>query len=132
MSRAGVLTESEAQTEDVPRRPHPGGRAREWAGLVGVVALAAGLRLWRLDQNGLGNEYYAAAVRSMLQSWTNFFFASFDPIGFVTVDKPPVALWIQAASARLLGYSGLSILLPQAMMGVGSVVLRAYLSRHRS
>jgi 4-amino-4-deoxy-L-arabinose transferase-like glycosyltransferase len=91
--------------------------------------VAAGLRLWRLDQNGFGNGYYAAAVRSMLASWSNFFFGSFDPLGFVTVDKPPVALWIQAASAWLLGFHGWSILLPQAMMGVASVVLVYHLVR---
>ena len=39
--------------------------------------------------------YYAAAVRSMLQSWHNFFFVSFDLGGFVSVDKPPLAYWIQ-------------------------------------
>jgi len=33
-----------------------------------ILVLAAGLRLWRLDQNGFGNEYYAAAVRSMASS----------------------------------------------------------------
>jgi len=32
---------------------------------VAVLILAAVLRLWRLDQNGFDNEYYAAAVRSM-------------------------------------------------------------------
>lgn len=88
-----------------------------------MATLAAGPRLWRLDQNGLGNEYYAAAVGSMLQGASNFFVGSFDPVGFATVDKPPVALWIQAASTRLLGFGGLSILLPQALMGVASVVL---------
>ena len=88
-------TEAETQLEG----PTPPSRSLERAGLIGLAAIAAGLRLWRLDQNGLGNEYYAATVRSMLRSGSNFFFGSFDPVGFVTVDKPPVALWIQAASA---------------------------------
>ncbi|HWN16654.1 MAG TPA: glycosyl transferase, partial [Candidatus Dormibacteraeota bacterium] len=61
---------------------------------LAVLALAAGLRLWRLDQNGFDNEYYAAAVRSMMASWHAFFYNSFDPAGFVSVDKPPLALWI--------------------------------------
>ena len=67
--------------------------------------------------------YYAATVLSMLQSWHTFFFVSFDPGGFVTVDKPPLGFWIQAASARLLGFSGLSILLPEALAGVASVAV---------
>ena len=63
----------------------------EWAALVGVLLIAVVLRCWRLDQNNYGNEYYSAGVWSMLQSWHNFFFNSFDPAGFISVDKPPVA-----------------------------------------
>jgi 4-amino-4-deoxy-L-arabinose transferase-like glycosyltransferase len=106
-------------------------RVLEWAGIIGVTLLAAGLRLWRIGQNGFGNSYYAAAVRSMQDDWSNFFFGSFDPAGFITVDKPPVALWVQALSAKVLGYSGLSLLLPQALMGCASVVL-VYLLVRRS
>ena len=98
-------------------------------GLLVVLLVAAGLRLWRLDQNGFGNPYYSAAVRSMQVSWSNFFFGSFDPLGMVTVDKPPVALWIQAASAKLFGFSGLAVLVPQALMGIGSVYLTYHLVR---
>ena len=115
------------RAEPEPLRLVP--RDWEWAGLILVVSLAAGLRIWHLDRNGTGNPYYAAAVRSMLGSGSNFFFGSFDPAGVVTVDKPPVALWIQAASARLLGYKGLNLLLPQALMGVASVLLTGHLVR---
>ncbi len=94
-----------------------------------ILLLAAGLRLWRLDQNGYGNSYYAAAVRSMLLDWGNFLFGSYDPAGFIPVDKPPVAIWIQALSAKLLGYHGFTLLLPQALLGVGSVLLVYYLVR---
>jgi 4-amino-4-deoxy-L-arabinose transferase-like glycosyltransferase len=125
---AQVETLSEAEPASAPDWLHGSGRAREWAGMIAIGLLATGLRVWRLDQNGYGNGYYAAAVRSMLQSRTNFF-GSFDAVGFVTVDKPPVALWIQAASAKPLGFSGLSILLPQALMGVASVILVYHLIR---
>jgi 4-amino-4-deoxy-L-arabinose transferase-like glycosyltransferase len=77
----------------------------EWLALAAVLCLATGLRVWKLDQNGTGNPYYGACVRSMLASPSNFFFASFDPIGIVTVDKPPVALWIQGASAKVFGFT---------------------------
>src|SRR5207249_505228 len=70
---------------------------------------------------GYANQYYAAAIKSMLQSWHNFFFVSFDPGGFVTVDKPPVGFWIQTLSAKLLGFSGFSILLPEALAGIAAV-----------
>ncbi|SPF31544.1 putative mannosyltransferase YkcB [Candidatus Desulfosporosinus infrequens] len=59
----------------------------------------------------------------MLQSFHNFFFASFDPGGFVTVDKPPVAFWIQTMFAYVFGVHGWSVILPQALAGVGSVLL---------
>ena len=96
-----------------------------------ILLVAAGLRLWRLDQNGFGNGYYAAAVRSMAASAHNFFYAAFDPAGFISVDKPPVALWIQVASVKLLGFSGLAVLLPQVLEGVASVWLLFHLVRRR-
>src|SRR5262249_38673086 len=89
-------------------------------GLVAILGIAAFVNLWHLTRAGYGNTYYAAAVRSMTQSWHNFFFASFDPGGFITVDKPPVALWIQAAFAKVFGFSGFTILLPEALAGVGA------------
>jgi hypothetical protein len=88
-----------------------------------LLIVTLGLRLWALDQNGFGIEYYSAAVRSMMRSWHNFLYNSFDPAGFVSVDKPPVALWIQAVSARLFGFRPASVLLPQVLEGVGSVWL---------
>jgi len=103
----------------------------EWAGLFSILILAAGLRLWGLDQNAYGNAYYAAAVRSMLMNWHNFFFASFDPVGWVSVDKPPVSLWIQTLSAKLLGFSGFSIIFPQVVEGTLSVALVYFLVRRR-
>ena len=96
--------------------------------LIAVLALSAFLNLYRLTSEGYGNLYYAATVKDMLASWHNFFFASFDA-GFVSVDKPPLGFWIQAASAYLFGFHGWSILLPQALAGVLSVALLYYLVR---
>ena len=59
----------------------------------------------------------------MLDSWHSFFFNSFDPAGFVSFDKPPVAIWLQAASAKLLGFSALSILLAQVIAGLVAILL---------
>jgi len=95
--------------------------------LFGVILLAIALNFVRLEQEGYGNLYYAATVKSMLTSWHNFFYASFDPGGFVTVDKPPLGFWIQAASAALFGFTGWSLLLPQALAGVISVILLYHL-----
>ena len=95
----------------------------EAACLGTVLALAAALRLWRLEANGFGTEYYAAGVRSALQGGALLFYNAFDPAGFLSIDKPPVAFWIQAAFAKVLGFSGWAIHLPQALAGVGSVAL---------
>ncbi|MBN9392426.1 MAG: glycosyltransferase family 39 protein [Chloroflexi bacterium] len=92
-------------------------------GLGAILLLSACLNLIRLDQQGYTNEFYAAAVRSMLVNWHNFFFNSFDPGGFITIDKPPVAFWLQALSAGIFGFSGVTILLPSALAGVASVGL---------
>jgi 4-amino-4-deoxy-L-arabinose transferase-like glycosyltransferase len=89
--------------------------------LAGVLALSALLNLNKLSQNGYANIFYSAGVKSMLRSWHNFVFVSFDPGGLVTVDKPPLALWVQAASAKLFGFSPLSLLLPEAIIGVLAV-----------
>src|ERR671932_2013584 len=101
-----------------------------WHGLslAAVLALSAFLNLFRLTSEGYGNVYYAATVKNMLTSWHNFFFASFDA-GFVSVDKPPLGFWIQAASAKLFGFHGWSLLLPQALEGVLSVGLLYHLVR---
>jgi 4-amino-4-deoxy-L-arabinose transferase-like glycosyltransferase len=99
--------------------------------LLLLVALAAALNLWALARNGWANDYYAAAVRSMSSSWHDFLFASLDHSGVMTVDKPPLSLWVQALSVRAFGYHPLSVLVPQALMGVASVVLLYDLVRRR-
>jgi 4-amino-4-deoxy-L-arabinose transferase-like glycosyltransferase len=96
-----------------------------------LVSLAGVLDLWALGQNGWANTYYSAAVRSMAGSWHDFLFASFDPSGVMTVDKPPLSLWIQALSVRIFGFHPLAILVPQALMGIVAVVLVYDLVRRR-
>ncbi len=97
------------------RRPRPE--------LIGLLALSGVLNLWALSRNGWANDYYSAAVRSMSTSWHDFLFASLDHSGVMTVDKPPLALWVQALSVRVFGYHPLAILVPQALMGMATVVL---------
>jgi 4-amino-4-deoxy-L-arabinose transferase-like glycosyltransferase len=100
------------------RRPAP-----HHVALAGVLALSAVLNTYRLAQNGYANVFYSAGVKSMLRSLHNFAFASFDPGGLVSVDKPPLALWVQVASAKIFGFSPLSLLLPEAIIGVLAVAL---------
>jgi 4-amino-4-deoxy-L-arabinose transferase-like glycosyltransferase len=122
-----------------PAPSHPLSRARwrlrarphlrlrpELGALLGVAAV---LNLWALSINGWANTYYSAAARSMGSSWHNFLFGSLDPSGLMTVDKPPLSLWIQALTARLFGFHPLSLLVPEALMGIVAVGLVYDLTR---
>ncbi|MBV9214207.1 MAG: glycosyltransferase family 39 protein [Actinobacteria bacterium] len=99
--------------------------------LLGLMAVAATLELWGLGRNGWANDYYSGAIRSMSTSWHAFLYDSFDPSGIMTVDKPPLFLWVQALSVRVFGYHPLSMLVPQALMGVATVALVYDLVRRR-
>jgi 4-amino-4-deoxy-L-arabinose transferase-like glycosyltransferase len=99
--------------------------------LAVLLVLAALLYLWGLSKNGWANDYYSAAVRSMAGSWHDFLYGSFDAKGLMTVDKPPLALWVEALSAKVFGFNSLAILVPQALMGVASVGLLYDLTRRR-
>ncbi len=96
-----------------------------WVRPAVVVLLAATvvLYVWNLSASGYANEYYAAAVQAGTQSLKAWFFGSLDAGNAITVDKPPAALWVMTASARLFGFSSWSLLVPQALMGVASVGL---------
>ena len=114
-------------------RPRPlsltDARVLRLAALSVIVLLAAGLRLANLPALGYVNHYYTAAVASMLQSWHNFFFVAAEPGGAVSVDKPPVGLWLQTVSALVLGINGLAVVLPQILAGIVSVALLYHLVR---
>jgi 4-amino-4-deoxy-L-arabinose transferase-like glycosyltransferase len=88
--------------------------------LLFILGLSFGLNFYAISNNGTGNEYYAACIKSMTQSFKNFFFVSFDPSGMVSVDKPPLGLWMQAISVLVFGYHGWAMLLPQALAGTAS------------
>jgi 4-amino-4-deoxy-L-arabinose transferase-like glycosyltransferase len=123
-----MTTLTEASDRTAPptwRAPVPERRARfsdRWPELL-IIAASAVFLAWGLSKNGYGNEYYAAAVKSMTKSWSNFLFGSVDPGGWITTDKPPLALWLGALSARVFGYSSWSVLMPSVVCGAASVGL---------
>ncbi|APE17789.1 glycosyl transferase [Mycobacterium sp. WY10] len=106
--------------QDEPRAVRPRW-VRPALGLL--LAVTALLYLWGLDAAGWANEYYAAAVQAGTQSWKALLFGSIDAGNAITVDKPPAALWVMALSGRIFGFGTLSMLVPQALMGVASVAL---------
>jgi 4-amino-4-deoxy-L-arabinose transferase-like glycosyltransferase len=99
--------------------------------LLGVLAVAGVLGLWNLSINGYANTFYAAAVKSMAASWHDFLFNSMDKAGLMTVDKPPLADWIEALSVRIFGFNSEALLAPQAVMGIISAGLMYDLVRRR-
>ncbi len=90
---------------------------------MGAITLgAAVLRLAHIGQVP-PDPFYDAAVRSMGMSWHNFFFGAFEPGGSISIDKPPVDLWLQVVSVKLLGFSSTTLKLPEALAGIASVAL---------
>ncbi|KQZ67199.1 ArnT family glycosyltransferase [Nocardioides sp. Root151] len=121
----------------VVRPPDPGTPARpgppapravprpvwERAALAGLLLGTAVLYLWGLSESGWANSFYAAAAQAGSESWKAFLFGSSDAANSITVDKTPLSLWPMALSIRIFGLSSWSLLVPQALIGVGSVAL---------
>ena len=101
------------------------------AALGCIVAGSAVLNTHRLAKNDYGNTFYSAAVKSMLSSLHNFLYVSFDPGGLVTIDKPPLAVWVQVASVKIFGFSPLSLLLPEAIIATIAVAVIYYVVARR-
>ncbi|MGN9755524.1 ArnT family glycosyltransferase [Streptomyces sp. SD31] len=96
-----------------------------WArpAFLGLLLATLLLYLYNLNASGYANSFYSAAVQAGSQSWKAFFFGSLDAANAITVDKPPAALWPMALSVRLFGLHSWAILLPEVLMGVGTVAV---------
>lgn len=88
-----------------------------------ILTISSFLNIYNIWLNGYANRYYAAGVYSMGQNLHAFFFNSFDSLGFITIDKPPLGLWIQVIFTKIFGFSGTVLILPQAIASVISVYL---------
>ncbi|GAB2721590.1 glycosyltransferase family 39 protein [Arthrobacter bambusae] len=99
------------------------GRQPRWVrpSAAGLLVATAFLYLWNLAATGYGNSFYAAAIQAGTKDWTAFLFGSLDAGNAITVDKPPASLWIPALVGRIFGFSPLSMLVPEALMGVAAV-----------
>jgi 4-amino-4-deoxy-L-arabinose transferase-like glycosyltransferase len=95
-----------------------------WArpALLAIAALAGVTYAWGMNGAAL-EAFYGAAARSMSMSWHDFFFGAFDPMGTVSVDKLPGALWPQALSLRVFGFHTWAIVLPQVIEGVLTILV---------
>jgi len=116
-----VPPQTTAAPLDPPRRePQP-----RWVrpAVLALLPATAVLYLWGLGSSGWANNYYAAAAQAGTQDWKALLFGSLDAGNAITVDKPPVALWVMGLSGRLFGFNAFTMLLPQALMGVAAVAL---------
>lgn len=116
-----VPPQTTATPFDPPRRdPQP-----RWVrpAVLALLVTTAVLYLWGLGSSGWANDYYAAAAQAATQDWKAWLFGSLDAGNAITVDKPPAALWVMGLFGRLFGFSAFTMLLPQALMGVGAVAL---------
>lgn len=93
------------------------------AGCVGLATLAVLTYCIGLDRNGLGNPFYAAAVQAGVHSAHDAFFAAIDFSGTMSVDKPPLSLWLMELSVRILGLNPVGELLPDALAGVATTAV---------
>jgi 4-amino-4-deoxy-L-arabinose transferase-like glycosyltransferase len=113
-------------------RGRPGDPAWVRPAFIGLLVATGVLYLWGLGASGWANSFYSAAAQAGSVSWKAFFFGSSDAANSITVDKPPASLWFMALSVRMFGLSSWSILLPQALMGVGTVAVLYAAVRRRS
>ena len=143
LGRAGEHAPADGRTPEAPPAPpaRPGvarrfvrGRPADpaWVrpALLTLLGLTVFAYLWALSDSGWANSFYAAAVQAGTKSWKAFFFGSSDASNFITVDKPPASLWVMELSARIFGFGSWSMLVPQALEGVGTVGL-VYLTVRR-
>ena len=94
-----------------------------------ITVLGACLRFYNLESLGLGNLFYAATIRSMGESLHNFFYAAFDPAGTISVDKPPLALWLQVISTKLFGFNAYGLIGPMVLASTLSIPITFFASR---
>ncbi|MEF8820246.1 MAG: glycosyltransferase family 39 protein [Haloferacaceae archaeon] len=103
------------------------------AGPVAVVALATvcyrlGERpLWWWDES-----FYAVAARLALDRghWVVPYTAGFDRLApYPFLEKPPLAIWLEAVSIWLLGPTEFAVRLPSALAAVGTVLLAYAVAR---
>ncbi len=89
--------------------------------LVFILFIGAFLRFSRI--NDFDNPYYTATAFSVIKSWNNFLFASSDPLGVVSVDKPPLAFWLQGIGIYLFGTEKWAVNIFQAILGIISILI---------
>lgn len=119
----GPLSAGSPEPDGNPTRTGRLNRSGDRLALGSLLISTALLYLVGLSASGWANQFYAAAADAGSKSWTAFLFGSLDSGNFITVDKPPAALWVMDLSVKVFGLNSWSVLVPQALEGVAAVAL---------
>lgn len=118
-----MTTTLDAAPEPAQKLSDGSGIARERLALPTLLIATTVAYLWHITRNGMANQFYAASAQAGSMNWKALLFGSLDPANFITVDKPPLSQWVMGLSGRLFGFSSAGMLIPEALMGVGTVWL---------
>jgi 4-amino-4-deoxy-L-arabinose transferase-like glycosyltransferase len=132
-SAQGTATQPMRRRVDAPRRsaqslrPLPQAQDDEpaWSrpALIAVVALAVALMLLDVTRSGYGNTYYATGALAASHSWSALLENAADLGGYVSLDKGPLPDWLMGLSGRVFGFGSLSVMVPNALYGVATVLV---------
>ncbi len=90
---------------------------------IAIGALVAGLMLTDVTRSGYGNTYYAEGAFAASHSWNALLMNAADLGGYVSLDKGPLPDWLMGLSGRVLGFTSFSVMIPNALYGIGTVLV---------
>ena len=76
-----------------------------------------------ITRSGYGNSYYATGALAASHSWSALLDNAADLGGYVSLDKGPLPDWLMGLSGRVLGFGSLSVMLPNALCAIATVVV---------
>lgn len=76
-----------------------------------------------VTHSGYGNTYYAAGAFAASHSWSAMLTNAADLGGYVSLDKGPLPDWLMGLSGRLFGFGSFSVMLPDALCGIATVLV---------
>jgi 4-amino-4-deoxy-L-arabinose transferase-like glycosyltransferase len=76
-----------------------------------------------VTRSGYGNTYYAAGALAASHSWSALLDNAADLGGYVSLDKGPLPNWLMGLSGRVFGFGSFSVMVPNALYGIATVVV---------
>lgn len=76
-----------------------------------------------VTRSGYGNSYYATGALAASHSWSALLANAADLGEYVSLDKGPLPDWLMGLSGRVFGFGSFSVMVPDALYGVATVVV---------